>query len=514
MLTAKIILIIYAAGILFGLWFIFRKAGKPSWGVLIPVFNLYQWLKIIKKPMWWFVFLAIPFINIFMVMLMLVETAKTFRKNKMYEQGAAVLLAFAYIPYLGLSQKEAYTHPAKLPPYKKSKQREWADAIIFAVVAALIIRTFLLEAYTIPTSSMENSLLVGDFLFVSKYAYGPKVPNTPLTVPFTHHTMPLFGGKSYSEAIKLPYYRFRGLGHVKNNDAVVFNYPSGDTVIMGEDATNYYIALMEAEVMAKSRYGSDYRPGMGRDLLYQQFGDRIVARPVDKCENYIKRCIGIAGDSLQIINRMVYINGKKAPTPKGVQYSYIITVDGSTYVDQIFEKFNITDVSQFMHGYIVQTTPAVADQIKNAHIPGIAGIEIYPQTPNRAIFPQDTTWFNWSLDNFGPVYIPRAGDKIELTPQNLAIYRRAIEVYEHNKLEIRNGKVYLNDKPVTHYTFKMNYYWMMGDNRHNSLDSRYWGFVPEDHVVGKAVFVWLSLDKQKSILDGKLRWNKMFRTVK
>ncbi|HRZ42930.1 MAG TPA: signal peptidase I [Bacteroidales bacterium] len=514
MLSATIVLLIYAAGILAGLWFVFKKAGKPSWAVLIPVYNLYVWLRIIKKPVWWFVFLAIPFISVFMVMLMLVETAKTFRKYRMWEQGAAVLLAFAYIPYLGLSTKEAYTHPDKLPPFKKSKAREWADAIIFAVVAALIIRTFLIEAYTIPTSSMEGSLLVGDFLFVSKYAYGPKAPNTPLTVPFTHHTMPVIGGKSYSEAIKLPYHRFRGLGKVKRGDAVVFNYPSGDTVILGEDATNYYIALMDAEIMAKARFGSEYQPGMGRQLLYQQFGDRIIARPVDKRENYIKRCVAIAGDTLEIKNREIYINGVKTATPQGVQYSYMITVDGSAYLDQLWEKYNITDIGQFMHGYIVHTTPAIAEKIRSSRIPGISSIDMYPQQPGNAIFPQDTLNFHWSLDNFGPLYIPKAGDRIELTPQNLSLYRRAIVVYEGNKLESRDGKVYLNDQPATHYTFKMNYYWMMGDNRHNSLDSRYWGFVPEDHVVGKAVFVWASLDKNKGWLNGKIRWDKLFRKVR
>lgn len=515
MLTSTvIILILYVAGILAGLAFIFPKAGKPAWGAFIPVYNIYLWLKIINKPLWWFIFLAIPFINVFMVMLMLVETAKTFRKYTMYEQGAAVIFAFAYIPYLGLATKEVYTHPKDLPPFKKTKAREWADAIIFAVVAALIIRTFLIEAYTIPTSSMEGSLLVGDFLFVSKYAYGPKAPNTPLTIPFTHHTAPLVGGKSYSEAIKLPYYRFRGLGKVKNNDAVVFNYPSGDTVILGEDATNYYIALMDNEYMARSRYGSDYRPGMGRDLLWQQYQGRIIARPVDKRENYIKRCVGIAGDSLEIRNREIYINGKKTQTPPGVQFSYIVTVDGSGYLNDLWEKYDITDVSQFMHGYIIHTTPALAEKIRTSSIPGITSIELFSQLPNRSVFPQDTVHFNWSLDNFGPIYIPKAGDKISLTPQNISLYRRIIEVYEKNEFAIRDGKVYINGSLADHYTFKMDYFWLMGDNRHNSLDSRYWGFVPEDHVVGKAVFVWLSLNKNKGWLNGKIRWNKVFRKVR
>lgn len=514
MSTTIIILIIYAIGILFGLALIFRKAKKPVWGVLIPVYNLYLWLKIINKPLWWFIFLAIPFINVFMVMLMLVETAKVFRKYSMWEQGAAVIFAVAYIPYLGLSKNEVYTHPKDLPPYKKSKTREWADAIIFAVVAALIIRTFLIEAYTIPTSSMEKSLLVGDFLFVSKYAYGPKAPNTPLTIPFTHHTAPIVGGKSYSEAIKLPYYRFRGLGEVKRNDAMVFNYPSGDTVILGEDALNYYIAVMEMEHQAMQQYGSDYRPGMGRQMLYRQFPGRIIARPVDKRENYIKRCVAIAGDTLEIRNRDVFINGVKAAGIEGLQFSYNVTVDGSAYLHDLWKRYNIIDVSQWMHGYIIHTTPEVVETLKRGNIPGIRSIEIMPQTPNRTIFPQDTSLFQWSLDDFGPVYVPKAGDVIKLTPENIAFYRRAIEVYENNTFEVSDGRIIINGQPADTYTFKMDYYWLMGDNRHNSLDSRYWGFVPEDHVVGKAVFVWLSLDKDRGWFDGKVRWNKVFRTIR
>ncbi|MFO7723687.1 MAG: signal peptidase I [Bacteroidales bacterium] len=514
MIIANILLIIYAVGIITGLALVFPKAGKPFWGALIPVYNIYLWLRIIGKPLWWFIFLIIPFINIFMVMLMLVETAKTFRKYQMWEQGAAVIFAFIYIPYLGLSRQEEYTHPRDLPPFKKTRAREWADAIIFAVVAALIIRTFLIEAYTIPTSSMEHSLLVGDFLFVSKYAYGPKAPNTPLTIPFTHHTAPIVGGKSYSEAIKLPYHRFRGLGDVKRDDAVVFNYPSGDTVILGEDALNYYIAVQEAEIQARSQRGSDYRPGMGRQNLWRQFPNRIIARPVDKRENYIKRCVAIAGDTLQIREREIYINGKLNPAPSGVQFSYIVITDGTGYIHDLWKRYGITDVSQFMHGYLIHTTPEIAGIIAGSSIPGIKSIALFPQAPNRSIFPQDTTLFNWSLDDFGPVYVPRAGDVIKLTKENIAFYRRAIEVYENNTLEIVDDKVLINGAETDQYTFKMNYYWLMGDNRHNSLDSRYWGFVPEDHVVGKAVFVWLSLDKNKDWFGGKIRWKKVFRKVK
>ncbi len=513
MLVPKIILIIYALGIVGGMALIFRKAGKPFWAVLIPVYNVYVWLKIINKPLWWFIFLIIPFLNVFMVMLMIVETAKAFRKYSMIQQGAAVILAFVYLPWLGLSKKEIYTHPRDLPKFKKSKAREWADAIIFAVVAALIIRTFLIEAYTIPTSSMEGSLLVGDFLFVSKYSYGPKAPNTPLTFPFTHHTLPVVGGKSYSEAIKLPYHRFRGLGKPKHNDAMVFNYPSGDTVILGEDARNYYITVFNEEADARQQYGSGYVPGMGRENVHRRYYDRIIARPVDKRENYIKRCIALPGDTLEIRDRDIFINGKLSPAPQGAQYQYVVTTDGTAYIHDLWKRYRITDVGQFQHGYVIHTTPELAAIIGSGNIPGIRSVELYPQLPDRSIFPQDTNHFQWSLDNFGPLVIPAAGMKVKLTPENISLYRRAIEVYENNTFKVVEDKVFINGEATDTYTFRMNYYWLMGDNRHNSLDSRYWGFVPEDHVVGKAVFVWLSLDKTRGWFDGKIRWNKIFRTV-
>lgn len=513
MISVVVVLIIYAVGILAGLFFIFRKAEKPGWGALIPVYNLYLWLKLINKPMWWFIFLIIPYINVFMVMLMIVETVKTFRKYSMAEQGVAVLFAFAYLPWLGISPRQEYTHPKELPPYKKSKSREWADAIVFAVVAALIIRTFMIEAYTIPTSSMENSLLVGDFLFVSKMAYGPKIPNTPLAIPFTHHTAPIVGGRSYSELISLPYYRLPGFGDVKRNDNVVFNYPSGDTVILGEEALNYYLALIDAEQYAKTQYGNAYKEGMGREILHRRFQDRIIARPVDKRENYIKRAVAIAGDTLEIINGLVYANGKKEPVTEGLQYSYMINTDGNAYIHDLWDRYNITDVGQYIHGYVAHATPKVINKIKNSNIPGIESIEKVEQQPGLTIFPQDTSLFKWTLDNFGPLYVPKGGDEIDLTPENIALYRRIIEVYENNTLELIDGKTYINGDVAETYTFKMNYYWLMGDNRHNSLDSRYWGFVPEDHVVGKAVFVWLSLDKNKKWRSGWIRWWRMFRKI-
>jgi signal peptidase I len=262
----------------------------------------------------------------------------------------------------------------------------------------------------------------------------------------------------------------------------------------------------------QTQYGSAYRKGMGREALYRRYGDRIIARPVDKRENYIKRCVAIAGDTLEIRQREIYINGAPSPAPKGVQYQYIVNTDGNAYIHDLWKKYRIYDVMQFPpHGYIIHTTPENAALIGSGNIPGIRSVEFFPQHSDKSIFPQDTSLFQWGLDNFGPIVIPKAGMTVTLTPANIALYRRAIEVYEGNRFEVADGKVMINGVHATTYTFKMDYYWLMGDNRHNSLDSRYWGFVPEDHVVGKAVFVWFSMDKHRGWFDGKVRWNKVFR---
>jgi signal peptidase I len=289
-------------------WKVFEKAGRKGWETLVPYYNLFVFLKIIKKPMWWMILLFFPFLNVFMYLLMLVEVVKCFKKFSLWEQLFVVILPFIYLPYLGWSKKETFIDPDNRPKIKKSFFREWTDAIIFAVVAATIIRTFLLEAYTIPTSSMEKSLLVGDYLFVSKITYGPKIPNTPLSFPFVHHTLPATEStKSYVEWIKFPFYRFAGLKNVEHNDAVVFNYPAGDTVSTRFQSNASYYTLVNE--YGRDRVWSDQR----------NFGD-IVVRPVDKRENYVKRCIGLPGDTLSIINRQVYLNGKKANNPEKLQY--------------------------------------------------------------------------------------------------------------------------------------------------------------------------------------------------
>jgi signal peptidase I len=484
-------------------YWIFNDAGVEGYKALIPFYNYYIWLQVIGKPWWWLILMLVPFINFFMIMLMLVQTAISYGKHNLGEQALSVLFPVVYIPYLGISEKEKYIKPENRVKVKKSQVREWTDAIIFAVVAASIIRIFMIEAYTIPTSSMEKSMLVGDFLFVSKLSYGPKLPNTPLAFPFVHHTMPLSKyTKSYVEWIKWPFYRFPGTTSIKHNDVVVFNYPDGDTVALKQQNQSYYGLVRQ----------------LGRERVWNDkfnFGD-IVARPVDKRENYIKRCIGLPGDTIQIKDEVVFINGKQVDIPNLSQFMYIVKTDGNPINRRILKQLDITEEVQMTESgdQVLTLTQESADKLKQ--LPNVKAVEKIIQPKGfwqPYIFPFDSS-YAWNVDNFGPLYIPKAGATVQLTLANLPLYERIINAYELNTLEVKNGKILINGKESTSYTFKLDYYWMMGDNRHNSADSRFWGFVPSDHIVGKAVFVWLSLDNNKSLFDGKIRWNKLFRTVK
>lgn len=391
----------------------------------------------------------------------------------------------------------------KNPPNgKQTKVVEWIDAIIFAVIAASFIRMFFIEAYTIPTSSMEKSMLVGDYLFVSKTAYGPKTPNTPLSVPFVHNTLPLVGGKSYSELIERPYHRMAGFGKVKNNDVVVFHFPEGDTVALGMPTQSYYYLV---RAYGRNRVWSDQR----------NFG-KIISRPVDKRENYIKRCIGIPGDEIKIVDGQVYVNGKEQNHFPGMQYNYIVKTNGTSLNPKRLDQLHIADADRGVYSsseYLFPLTDEVVAEIKAfTNVESVTKIveEAGKRDPN--IFPFDSH-YPWNVDNFGPLTIPSKGSTVQLTADNLPLYRRIIDVYENNNLEVNGNVIKINGEVATNYTFKMDYYWMMGDNRDNSADSRYWGFVPEDHVVGKAKFIWLSLDKDKSF-PANIRFSRFFQGVK
>ncbi|BDX36712.1 signal peptidase I [Tenuifilaceae bacterium CYCD] len=444
----------------------------------------------------------------------MIDKLKAFLKHKYFKFGFAELIFILWVIWIGnywlllglpiifdfyITQKVNWTFWKKRGQ-KKTVLIEWVDAIIFAVVAATLIRMFFIEAYTIPTSSMEKSLLIGDYLFVSKYSYGPKLPNTPISFPFVHHTLPLTKDtKSFIEWPRWPYKRIAGLGHVKRNDVVVFNFPEGDTVVLQDQNSSYYTL---ARIYGRENLRNNY------DIIY---------RPVDKRENYIKRCVGLPGDTLQVKHGQLYVNGQEQIKIGKRQYNYRIKTDGSAINPNRFEQLGISKADQGYSPaggfYQIPLTEEALGKIK-----AMTNVVEVVKTENtdtsmmwKLIFPHDPR-YPWNEDNFGPLWIPKKGVTVDLNLNNLPIYERIIDVYENNDLSVRNGEIYINGTVAKTYTFKMDYYFMMGDNRHNSADSRFWGFVPEDHVVGEAMFVWLSLDKDKSF-PMNIRWNRMFKGI-
>ena len=386
------------------------------------------------------------------------------------------------------------------PKKKKSFVREWLDAAVFAIVAATIIRTFFIEAYTIPTPSMEKSLLVNDYLFVSKMHYGARMPMTPLAVPFVHNTLPFSSMPSYSEAIKAPYKRFWGFSDIKRYDDVVFNFPEGDTILAEMPEADYY--------SLKYAYGAD---NLKRDYT-------IKARPVDKTDNYIKRCVAVSGDVLEIKNGILYINQQPATAFRHLQKSYYVrTKNNLGFNEETLKDLNVEIMdninNSFVH-YIFNGTAENMAKVKalpnvDSVAPYIPPSNLVPHRGENVCFPRDTAHFKWNVDNYGPLTIPKKGVTVTLTSANIALYERLITIYEkHKLLKNADGTFTIDGKQTNAYTFGMDYYWMMGDNRHNSLDSRYWGFVPEDHVVGKAWFIWMSYGKEG------IRWSRLFRSVK
>ncbi len=387
---------------------------------------------------------------------------------------------------------------------KKSKTYrsvyEWVNSIIFAVVVATLIHTYVFQLYVIPTSSMEKSLLVGDYLYVSKVAYGPKMPNTPVAFPFVHHTMPFSATKrSFSEVVKWPYNRLAGLKEVERGDVVVFNFPAGDTVLLENQGVTYYDVLRSYE----EQLGKE----QGRKAIFDDF--TVVARPVDKRENYVKRCVAVGGDTIKIVDTRLYVNGVAEAESEGRQFIYSVQVT-SPLSSAVIEKLGITEI--YGNGSIYQMPLSDSKAEIMRGLPNVVGVNKYiARGYNTDVFPNDSS-YEWNQDNFGELWIPERGATIELTAENLPLYRRIITLYEGNDLREEEGKIYINDIETTSYTFAMNYYWMMGDNRHNSADSRFWGFVPEDHVVGRAAVVMLSLDAAGSF-PSNIRWNRLFKAV-
>ncbi len=401
---------------------------------------------------------------------------------------------------------------------KNSAFIEWLDALIFAVIAVTLINIFLFQNYRIPTPSMEKSLLVGDHLFVSKLAYGPRLPNTPIAFPFTQHTMPLTKGKSWSNLILRPYKRLSGGGDVKNNDPIVFNFPAGDTVVVEEQTTSYYEIVRRRARDLKDRNsfnGSVPQPDayyltQARKEIRENY--TVIYRPVDRRDNYVKRCIGIPGDTVTIKSGILYVNGKIVDDNGTQQTTYVVGTNGTTINPKAFERLGISRYDQNTisgSAYLLPLTKGnVAAISKFSNVTEVS--PIYARVGEYAphIFPYSPV-YGWNEDNYGPIWIPVRGATVKLDTSNICLYERIIDVYENNDLRIEGSTIYINNAPAGSYTFKMDYYWMMGDNRHNSADSRYWGFVPEDHVVGKPKFIWLSLDKEAEGLK-RIRWSRMF----
>ena len=408
----------------------------------------------------------------------------------------------------------------------------WVDALVFALVAVYFINLFFFQNYVIPSSSLEKSLLTGDYLFVSKVSYGPRIPETPLTMPLTQHTMPLVNVKSYVEWPHWDYRRVKGLGNVKLNDIVVFNYPAGDTLVNEEryQANDYYqmVYSIGDQLMQQNGQEKDVRAmnplqqrhyfeqvyATGRNYISSmpgEYGD-IISRPTDRRENYVKRCVGLPGQTLQIKNRIVYLNGKANKEPDNVQYTYKMKLKGEFPID-LADELGITNEDLLMYnqsGVIPLTKKAYMALKANRNL--VESISINTDVTYGDLYPLNA-YTGWTRDNYGPVWIPKKGESIALTLKNLPVYERCIKVYEGNDLKVDNaGRIFINGKQAKSYTFKLDYYWMMGDNRHNSADSRYWGFVPEDHIVGKPIFIWWSHSPDHPGFSG-IRWNRLFTFV-
>lgn len=511
------VLIVFLPAI--GLFKMFQKAGIPAWKAWVPFLNTWEMLKAARIRQHWFFWQFIPIAGWFISIWILIEFVKLFGKFKLWEHALTAFLPFLYFPYIGFNENEKYLGPEQVKKHKKSAAREWIDAAVFAIVAATLIRVFVFEAYTIPTGSMEKTLLVNDFLFVSKLSYGPRIPNTPLAVPFVHHTLPITGTKSYTEILKLPYKRWFSTP-VKRNDVVVFNFPAGDTLTVERDSEDPYYDILRREEgqmylqlrnqVADSAQLVALSKSRARDAVWDTYN--ITTRPVDKRENYIKRCVAIAGDTLQIINGILHVNGSPAFVSPTSSTDYFVYTTNKVLTEEEIRDAGVhlnedNQLPDFGYAggnvYTINLTESEVNMVK-----GIRGVDSVVRQVNNnpaSIFPFDSQ-YQWSVDNFGPLWVPKKGVSIALTPANAILYKRVIRVYENNTWEERNGQIFINGQQATSYTFKMDYFWMMGDNRHRSQDSRYWGFVPEDHVVGEAWMIWMSW-------NGGLRWNRLFKTI-
>ncbi|MFN4975582.1 MAG: signal peptidase I [Bacteroidota bacterium] len=486
-----ILLIIGIIGWHIGMYGMFKKAGIEPWKALIPFYNTWCIVEVTQTRKYWFWLQFIPIAGQFITIWLTIIFVMHFKKVSVPDHAAAVCLPFLYFPYLGFSPKVKWFGHEALRHYHKPVSREWIDAGVFAIVAATLIRSFIFEAYVIPTGSMEKTLLVNDFLFVNKMSYGARIPQTPLSFPFVHNFMPFTKTTpSYIKGVQIPYKRLPALSSVKRNDVVVFNFPAGDTIINDEE----HGSLVPYYDVLRNEFNGN------REALFDRYP--VLVHPMDKTDNYIKRCVAIPGDQLQVIEGVLYINGQPGFQAPDSQIEYIVQTDGTPIPTEFMERElgidteNPQDQLRFMSGksevIVINMTPAAAKKVKA--LPNVKSVSLYSDNMVGQTFPNNEALYPWTVDNYGPLRIPKKDDRIELSPATIDIYRRLIVTYENNRLDEVNGKYILNGKEATSYTVKLNYYWMMGDNRHRSQDSRYWGFVPETHIVGKASLIWYSFE--------------------
>ena len=548
----------------FGLSKLFLKSGIDSWKAFVPIYNFYLLAKLLNKPSWWSLIMIVPGVNIIMYGVYGFNVARAFNKPSNQDLLFASILPYIFFVKLGYDDTAKFVGLSKFEIEPSKLIKNWVDPIIFAVIAASIIRGYFIEAFTIPTSSLEKSLMVGDFLFVNKFAYGPKIPQTPLSFPFAHHTLPFSETKkSYLEWIKLPYFRLPGFGSVKNNDIVVFNYPDGDTVAIGDQNSSYYELTRQLSYLIKRQDLNDGQVSKSDDFYYSKAWEymnnsknifpwsnkpivEIVARPPDKREHYVKRCVGIAGDKFEVRNSDIYINDTLQAMPKKAQHYFLvkcssrvfgeesnssngrISLTNSALLDKLdiyASEVSVEAISKDTIVYKLNMPADVADAVKK--IPDV--ISVIRKAEQKGyreftVFPHNNS-YAWNNDFFGPLIIPKAGMTLPIDTHNLCLYKKILDTYDDGIHQVisQNGQVLYDQKPINSYTFKQDYYFMMGDNRHNSADSRSWGMVPYDHIVGSPFFVWFSMKYSennpvsgKSVIsslfknskDGKFRWER------
>ena len=514
-----------------GSWKLYQKAGRKSWEALIPVYNAVVLMEIIRRPKWWVILLFIPIINLMIFPVVWVETLRSFGKNSSLDTAFGILTFGLYTYTINYNENVQYQADRSLVP--RTWFGEWISALIFAITAATLVHNYFIQPYIIPTGSLEKTLLIGDFLFVSKFHYGARTPMTAVSFPMVHDTLPIVKSKSYLDFPQLPYFRLPGFQKLARNEIVVFSWPA-DTV---------------------------------RQFFVKEKG---VRKPIDKKSNYVKRCVGIAGDTLSIIDGFVHINGERSILPERAKTQYVHTayrakgISGRKLQSENFKdftrKYRIDNISNesyqallpYIHGIysnerdnFIVISPAAGIPVEVARKLRLKMSEILEskkellltineakrlnnvmkldsivrqvnrsKTPNTSFFPNHLP-YDWNEDNFGPIVLPKAGTSVNLTLQNLPLYKKIIREYEKNLLEVKDGAIFINGKETTQYSFQQDYYWMMGDNRHRSEDSRYWGFVPEDHIVGKPILIWFSIEGiNDGIRNWSIRWDRVMTTVK